>query len=165
MIDATFILDGTLPLTGAAITTTRVSTNTIDLLTGRDVGAGEPLGVHVLVTQTFVGGTSLQVSLETCSTSGGTYVPLILSPVILTANLIAGVSGSEIFRYSIPPNEANNATAGLLLTPGEFVRLRYTVVGTFTAGAVFAFINPRQDRNAFTAYAANYTAYVPAAEL
>lgn len=165
MLDMTQIFDGTPPNTGAPITTTRVSTNVIDLLVNRDVGAGEPLGVHVLVTQTFVGGTSLQVSLETCTTVGGTYNPIILSPVILTANLVAGVSGSEIFRYSIPPNEANNATAGLLLTPGEFLRLRYTVVGTFSAGAIFAFINPRGDRNTLTTYPANYTVYVAPGEL
>lgn len=165
MIDITMVLDGTLPNIGAAITATRVSTNVIDIGSASDVGAGEPLGVHVLITQTFVGGTSLQVSLESCATIGGSYVPLILSPVILTANLIAGVSGSEIFRYAIPPNESNNASAGLLATPGQFLRLRYTVVGTFSAGAVMAWIAPRQDRNVFRAYPANYTVSVAAGEI
>lgn len=165
MIDATMILDGTLPNVGAAVTTTRVSTNIIDLGSASDVGAGEPLGIHVLVTTTFVGGTSLQVSLESCATSGGSYVALILSPVILTANLVAGVSGSEIFRYAIPPNEANNATAGVLGAPGQFLRLRYTVVGTFSAGAVMAWVAPRQDRNVFTAYPKNYTTYVAPGEI
>lgn len=165
MIDATQIFDGVLPSTGSAITTTRVSDNVLDLLTGRDVGADEPLGIHVVVMTTFVGGTSLIVSLECSATVGGSYVSLISSPTILTANLVAGVSGSEIFRYAWPVNQANNATAGVLGVPGQFYRLRYTVVGTFSAGAVMAWVNPRRDRNAFYVYPKNYTAYVAAGEI
>lgn len=167
MLDITMMLDGTPPTNGVAVTSTRVSSNVIDIGSASDVGAGEPLGVHVLVVQTFVGaGASLQVSLESCATIGGSYVPLILSPVILVGNLVAGKDGSEIFRYAIPPNEANNAAGGVLATPGEFLRLRYTVAGgPFTAGAVMAWVSPRQDRNVFRAYPANYTVLVPAGEL
>jgi len=157
MIDATQIFDGVLPNIGSAVTTTRVSTNTLDLLAARDVGAGEPLGIHVQVIEAFVGGTSVVVSYEVGATAGSTYYALVATPVIPAAQLIAG---EQIARFALPVNQVLNAASGVLNAPGRYIRLLYTVVGTFTAGTVFAYLNPRPDRNAFTAYPRNYTVYV-----
>lgn len=168
MLDATQIFDGTFtgtPLvpTGVAITASRVSSNVLDLLTGRDLGADEPLGIHVLITQTFATLASLTVNLEVCDTAGGSYLSILSSPVIPAAQLVAG---TEIFRYALPVNQVLNAVAGVLKTPGQFIRLNYTVGGSSaTTGAVFAYLNPRPDRTAFTAYPNNYTAATAVGEL
>ncbi len=164
MIDQNLIFDGTLgPVAGVAITATRVSTNVLDFLTGRDMGADEPLGIHVIVTQTFATLTSLRVNLEVCDTVGGSYLHILESADIPVAQLVAN---TEIFRYAFPVNQVLNAVAGVLKTPGRFARLAYTVTGSnATAGSVFAYLNPRPDRNAFFSYPKNYTAATAAGEL
>lgn len=164
MIDATQIFDGTLgPATGVAVTVSRVSTNVLDLLTGRDLGATEPLGIHVIVTQAFATLTSLTVDFEVCDTVGGAYLNILSSPAIPVAQLVAN---TEIFRYALPLNQVLNAVAGVLKTPGRFARLNYTVAGAAaTTGAVFAYLNPRRDRNELTIYPKNYTAAVAAGEI
>src|ERR1700748_2637762 len=107
MIDATQIFDGTFtgtpPVpTGVAITASRVSTNVLDLLTGRDLGADEMLGIHVNVTQTFATLTSLTIDFEVCSTAGGSYKNILSSPALPVAQLVAN---TEIFRYALPVNQ------------------------------------------------------------
>lgn len=157
MIDATQIFDGTLnPTAGVAITTTRVSTNVIDLLTGRDMGAGAILGIQCFILTAFAGGTSLQVDFEVCDTVGGTYLALTYSPVIPLAQLIVGAA---IFRVGLPLNQVLNATAGVLKAPGRYIRLNYTVVGTMSAGAIFSFVNPINDRGQYYSYPENYVTH------
>lgn len=163
MLDITQIFDGTPPNTGVAVTATRVSTNVIDWLTGRDMGSSNPLAIHVDILETFATLTSLTVSLEVCDTVGGSYLSILSSPVIPVAQLIAGTS---IFRYPIPVNEVLNATAGVLKTPGQYMRLRYTVAGSdATLGKVFSYITPLRDRDQNFNYPNNYTAAVAAGEL
>lgn len=162
MLDASQILDGTLPSIGAAITTTRVSTNTIDWLAARDMGNAFPLGINVRVITAFVGGTDLTVSYEVGATAGGTFYGLLQTMVLPAAQLIAG---KAIFRTALPPNQALNSTAGVNAAPGRYARLKYTVTGTFTAGTVFAYIAPIEDRNMYTTYANNYTVYVDPDEI
>lgn len=164
MLDSTLIFDGTLPSTGIAVTATRVSTNVIDVLTARDEGAGNMLQFVVDVTTTFTttNSATLQVQFETCATAGGSYVPLLLSPVIVAANLIAG----QQIAYLIPRNQLNNETAGVLQPPGQFLRLTYTVgTGVFSAGAVLAYLNVAPDVDTFYSYPKNYTATYPTAAL
>lgn len=161
MLDATQIFDGTFAgtpavPTGVAITTTRVSTNVLDMLTGRDVGVDSALGIHCQVLVALTGGTSLQVDFEVCDTAGGTYLPLLFSPVIPAAQLIAG---EAIFRVAVPVNQVLNATAGILKAPGRYLRLTYTVVGTFTAGTVFAYMSPAPDRQTYYSYPENYATH------
>ena len=165
MIDASLVFDGTTatdPPVPAAITTSRVSTNVIDLLVARDVGTADVLGLHVDVMTAFTGGTSLQIDFEVCATAGGSYLPLVFSPVIPAAQLIVG---APIFRYGVPLNQVLNATAGVLAAPGRFIRLNYTVVGTFSTGAVFSYLNAAKDRTAFYTYPSNYTVNVATGEI
>lgn len=165
VLDATQLFDGTLPNTGSAITVTRVSTNVLDLLVARDVGASEPLGIHVDVLTTFTStvSTTLTVDFEVCDTEGGTYLNILSSPIIPKAQLIAG---SSIFRYALPVNQVLNATAGILKAPGRYIRLNYVVTtGPFDTGALMAYLTPRMDRNAFYTYPKNYTAATAAGEL
>lgn len=169
MLDATQLFDGTISAAGVpagiAITSTRVSTNVLDLLVGRDLGADEPIGIHVDVTTAFTttNSATLQIDFEVCDTAGGSYLALTYSPVIPVAQLIIG---SPIFRVALPVNQVLNATAGILKTPGRYIRLNYTVgTGVFSAGAVFAYISPRPDRNAYYSYPNNYTAAVAAGEI
>lgn len=163
MLDASLIFDGTVNaspstgVTGAAITTTRVSTNVLDMLTGRDIGVDSIIGLHVLVTTAFTVLTSLQIDVEVGATAGGTYFALAPSPIIPVAQLIIG---APLFRYAMPLNQILNATAGVLKTPGQFIRLNYTVVGTAeTTGAVFSYMTPNMDRQQYWSYPENYVTH------
>lgn len=162
MLDLNLIFDGTPPTTGVAITATRDSTNVIDLLIARDVGANQPLAVHVDITQVFATLTSLTVDLQT-SADNSTYFSLLKSNVYPVAQLIVG---APLFRYDIPVNQELNSSAGVLKIPGRYLKLVYTVAGSnATTGAVFSYITPREDRNQFFVYPNNYTAAVSAGEV
>lgn len=156
MLDASLIYDGTVSsagvATGAALTTTRASTNVLDLLVARDLGAGSVLGTQVTVMTALTGATSLQVGFEV-SADNSTFYNIQLSPVIPVAQLIAG---APIFRYSVPLNQVLNATAGIPAAPGRYVRLYYTIVGTFGAGTIFASMIPVNDRVQTYTYPKNY---------
>ncbi len=160
MIDATYLFDGTVngsTLTGAAITVTRDSTNILDLLAARDIGAVNNLGLFVQVTTAFtaVGAATLTIDYQTCATVGGTYKSLMISNPYPKADLIVG---APIFRYALPMNQSLNSTSGVVAAPGRYVKLVYTVAtGPMTAGAVMAWIAPINDRVQYQTYAANYT--------
>lgn len=157
MIDLSQVLDGTLgPTAGAAVTVTRVSTNVIDWLTGRDLGAGAILGIHVDILQTFTaaGAATLTVDAEVCDTVGGAYLQVLSTPALPVAQLIAGVS---VFKVGLPVNQLLNSVAGVLKAPGRFLRLGYTVAtGPFTAGTLFSYLTPILDRDTYYSYPGNY---------
>lgn len=164
MIDATLIFDGTLPNTGAAITVTRASTNVLDQLVSRDIGNANHLYVTVRVLTTFTATTSatLTIAYQTSNTEGSGYVDLIDSPAIAVANLVAGTK----YGFVVPPNQFNNATAGVKAAPGRYVRLNYTVAtGPMTAGAVFAYLTAAPDDDCYYSYPKNYTVAVAAGEI
>lgn len=152
MIDSSLIFSGsvaTSPPTGQAIVATAVSTNVLDMLANRDVGADGMLDVHVQLLQAFNNLTSLQITYQT-SADNSTFVDVMLSPVILLANLTLG---APIFRYGVPRFQLND-----LLTPNRYHRLNYTVVGTApTAGTVFSYITGANDRESYISYPNNYT--------
>lgn len=165
MFDVTQIFDGVPPNTGAAITTSRKSQNILDFQAARDIGAGSPLGINVLVTTTFTGGTSLRVALEVGATEGGTYYEIASTPTIPVAQLVANVSGSPIVRLGVPPNSVLNAAAGVLNAPGQYYQLSYVVVGTMATGKVMAWMAPINDKNQLSIYRKGYTVYVAAGQI
>lgn len=112
-----------------AVTTTAGSTNVIDHgplasgNTGRDLGAGDPLFLYLLVTQTATaaGAATVTFTLETdTDESFGSAVTLWDSGAIGKATLVAG------YTFKIPlPRGAYE----------RYTRLKYTVAtGPLTAG-------------------------------
>ena len=161
MIDASLIFDGALnappatPPAGVAITGSRVSTNVLDMLVARDMGAGSLLGIHVDVLQNFATLTSLTIDFEV-SADNTTWYDILTSMAIPAAQLVVG---SPIFRYGVPLNQVLNATAGVQKAPSRYMRLNYKVGGAnATAGTVFAYVNPNMDRQQTYTYPNNYTA-------
>lgn len=164
MLDKTLIFDGTLPNTGVAITTTRVSTNVLDQLVSRDIGNANHLYVTIRALTTFTATTSatLTVAYQTSNTEGSGYVDLISSPAIAVANLIAGSK----YGFVVPRNQFNNATTGIIAAPGRYVRLNYTVAtGPMTAGTVFAYLTAAPDDDCYYNYPKNYTVAVASGEI
>ena len=158
MIDVNLVFDGT-PATsssgsvGAAITTSRASTNVIDLLVARDIGgeAGDQeLHVDIMTAFTAAGSATLQIEFDT-SPDNSSWSQLMLSPVYPVANLTVG---APIFRYIVPLNQLLNSGA-----PGRYLRLYYTVAtGPMTAGTVLSYLNTTMDRQVQYYYPRNYTA-------
>lgn len=158
MLDGGYgIFDGTLnPSAGAALTVSRVSTNVLDLLAGRDIGAGIAYDqeLHADITTTFTagGGATLQMSIQG-SIDNATFFDLLFSPVYAVANLVQGV---RIFGYAVPIAQLN--MPGLppaQSTPPRYLRLNYTVsTGPFLTGNILAYLNV--DREERLIYPKNY---------
>lgn len=123
-------------------------------LFGSDVGIGglKPQ-VEVLIPTAFVGGTSLNVAFQGAPDLGtptyqpGTWVTLVETGAILTANLTLG---QILARFDFPPAFPAN------LNP-RFLSLLFTPVGTFTAGAVGAVVTMVRDDQANKFAAKNYS--------
>jgi hypothetical protein len=139
ILDRSLCFDGGDNNTFAAITTTRDSTDVIDVGIGgqignaRDMGVGMGLQLLVLSNRLFAGGTSVQISLQGAPDNGsgaqGTYVSYAQTPAITLAQLNA--APGMLFPIVLPRPPFGNVLP-------RFYKLVYTVVGTFTAGAVLA---------------------------
>jgi hypothetical protein len=140
ILDRSLCFDGGDNNTFAAITVTRDSTDVIDVgISGqignaRDMSIGMALQLLVLSNRLFAGGTSVQISLQGAPDNGsgaqGTYVIYAQTPAITLAQLNA--TPGLLFPITLP-----RPPYGGLALP-RFYKLVYTVVGTFTAGAVLA---------------------------
>lgn len=128
-------------------------------LIGFDIGAGDGSAIPELywnVSTAFVGGTSLQIAIQAApdngSNSPGTYVTIVQTAAIPTANLTLNTSG----QFQIPEISPDMAFGEAM---PRFYRVLYTVVGTYSAGAISANIvlNP-SNATKLQNYPSNYIA-------
>jgi hypothetical protein len=127
-----------------AVTVTAVSTNTVDLGTARDIGAGENLFMTFSVGTAFAGGTSTDFQVIG-SASANLSSPTVLgsSGPVLTAGLTAGK------RVAVRVNPLIGSN-GL-----RYFGANYVVVGTNSAGTVTAdVVHGVQDQKS---YASGFT--------
>jgi hypothetical protein len=140
------ILDKSLQFdSGAAITVTAPSANTIDLSQSRDIGVGSDPALAVVCTVvtafTAAGAATLQVQFQT-SPDDATWTNLVMSDAIPVASLAAG---TEVLRCDVP------------LGCQRYLRLNYVVAtGPMTAGAVTSQIVI--DREANVTYPSGFNA-------
>lgn len=104
---------------------------------GRDLGIGDypALKLMILVTTTFLSGTSLQVGVQGAPDNGagapGAYQTYATGPVVAEAQLIAG---ARLFDDDLPRMAPMTAATN----PPRYYRLTYINVGTHTAGKIEA---------------------------
>lgn len=114
--------------TDQAVTTTAVSSDTIDLSVARDIGEGHDLYMNFAVTEAFAGGTStnFEVIIADNAALSSNVVVVGASGAIVTADLTLGKNVAVRI----------NPLVGSL--GKRYIGARYTVSGTNTAGKVVA---------------------------
>lgn len=126
--------------TAQAVTTTAVSTDSVDLGTARDIGEGQDLYMVFSVGTAFAGGTSIQFEAIVADNGALTTNPTVIgaSSVVAVANLGA----STQFTVRLNPTIRSLGR--------RFLGARYTVVGTMTAGTVTAdIVTDIQDQKSY----------------
>ncbi len=114
--------------TDQALTTTAVSTDTIDLSQARDIGEGNELYMNFAVTTALAGGTSVKfeiIQADNAALSSNVQV-IGSSDAVLTAALVAGYNTAVRFNPQIGSKGK------------QYIGARYTISGTYTSGAVTA---------------------------
>jgi hypothetical protein len=130
---------------GQALTTTAVSTDTIDLSIARDIGEGEALYMNFAVITALTGGTSVKFEvISSAAANLGSPTVIGSSDAIVTADLVAGKN----VAVRINPQIASNGQ--------RYLGARYTISGTYSAGTVTADVVMNiQDGRSF--YASGFT--------
>ena len=110
-----------------AVTSTAVSTSSIDLVVARDMGEGTALYMNFALTEAFANGTSITFEIIT-SASDNLGSPTVIgsSATIATAALTLGKN----IVVRLNPSIAGKGQ--------RYLGARYTVVGTMNAGKVTA---------------------------
>ena len=110
-----------------ALTTTAVSTDTIDLVVARDIGEGTPLYMNFAVTTALAGGTSVKFEVIT-SANANLSSPTVIgsSDAIVTSALTLGKN--VVVRLN--PDIAGKGA--------RYLGARYTVSGTYNGGKITA---------------------------
>ena len=110
-----------------AVTSTAVSTNTVDLGVARDMGEGTTLYMNFALTEAFANGTSITFEVIT-SASANLSTPTVIgsSAAIVTASLTLGKN----IVVTLNPEIAGKGQ--------RYLGARYTVAGTMNAGKVTA---------------------------
>ena len=110
-----------------AVTSTAVSTNTVDLGSARDIGEGTPLYMNFAVTEAFANGTSVTFEVITSASDNlGTPTVIGSSTAVATAALTLGKN--VVVRLN--PDIGGKGQ--------RYLGARYTVAGTYNAGKVTA---------------------------
>jgi hypothetical protein len=113
--------------TDQALTTTAVSTDTIDLSVARDIGEGGDLYMNFAVTTALAGGTSVKFEvISSASANLGSPTVIGSTDAIVTASLVAGYNTAVRINPQI-------ASLGQ-----RYLGARYTISGTYTSGRVTA---------------------------
>jgi len=132
--------------TDQAVTTTAVSTDTVDLSVARDMGEGGDLYMNFAMTEAFAGGTStnFEVIIADNAALSSNVVVIGASGAIVTASLTLGTNVAVRLNPQI-------ASLGK-----RYLGARYTVSGTNSAGKVTAdIVMDVQDGKKF--YASGFT--------
>tara|TARA_R100001198_G_C5101597_1_gene133432 strand:+ start:103 stop:540 length:438 start_codon:yes stop_codon:yes gene_type:complete len=111
-----------------AITSTVVSTNTIDLSVARDIGEGTPLYMNFAVTTAFTGGGTVKFEVITSASDSLGSPTVIGSSDAITAGSTLTLGKNVVVRL-------NPDMGGL---GKRYLGARYTVSGTVGAGKVTA---------------------------
>ena len=111
-----------------AVTATAASTRYIDLTnTDPQFAGGIDTLCIVRVDTAFAGGTSIIASLETDDNSSfNSATKVVAGPTVLTA---AGVVGKNLLVFNLKDADLE-----------QYIRVKYTVSGTMSAGKVNAFL-------------------------
>jgi hypothetical protein len=132
--------------TDQAVTTTAVSTDTIDLSVARDMGEGGDLYMNFAMTEAFAGGTSTNFEI------------IIADNAALSSNVVVvGASGAIVTTsLTLGTNVAVRLNPQIASLGKRYLGARYTVSGTNTAGKVVAdIVMDVQDGKKF--YASGFT--------
>ena len=110
-----------------AVTSTAVSTNTVDLSVARDMGEGTTLYMNFALTEAFANGTSITFEVITSASANlGTPTVIGSSAAIVTSALTLGKN----IVVTLNPEIAGKGQ--------RYLGARYTVAGTMNAGKVTA---------------------------
>lgn len=114
--------------TDQAVTTTAVSTDTVDLSVARDMGEGGDLYMNFAMTEAFAGGTST------------TFEVIIADNAALSSNVVVIGSSTAVATadLTLGKNVAVRLNPQIASLGKRYLGARYTVSGTNTAGKVTA---------------------------
>lgn len=114
--------------TDQAVTTTAVSSDTIDLSVARDIGEGHDLLMNFAMTEAFAGGTSTNFEV------------IIADNAALSSNVVVvGASGAIVTAdLTLGKNVAVRINPQIGSLGKRYIGARYTVSGTNSAGKVTA---------------------------
>jgi len=129
-----------------AVTTTAVSTDTVDLSVARDIGEGGDLYMNFAMTEAFAGGTSTNFEV------------IIADNAALSSNVVViGASGAIVTAdLTLGKNVAVRLNPQIASLGKRYLGARYTVSGTNSAGKVTAdIVMDVQDGKKF--YASGFT--------